>query len=755
MDRHKEKTRAYGVAMHGSAGTTAWSWTFLGAAGRDCLKDVAAGFVASIVLIANVISFGALMFPGELSAGIPIAIWAMLVGSCICGLWIAWTTSLPPIATAIDSPTGTVLLLLSATAGASVMASGGTPQTAVQTVMLIFTAATFLTGASLYAIGVARWGSYFRFIPYFVVGGFLAATGLFLFAGGIRMTTGRPLDLSRVSEPWTTIEIAKLASVIAVSVLLLVLRRGVKSPYAMPGALLVMWLGGALVLRMLGLFDSAYGWYLPSLGTLNKWMPFETVRTLHFSWTMMAKLVPEMFAVAIVALISIITKISIIEVSRETSGDLDCELRAHGMGSLLAAPFGGITSSVQIGTSQLLEHAGGATRLSGAVCAVVMGVVGIASFNLPGLVPIPIIAGLVFYLGYTFLFEALWRPFARRAWLDLFLAIGIMLVCLKYGYLFGVLVGIVCACVLFAVNYAQIGVVRRRVTRAQFASYVDRSAEATKYLRESGNAIQLYWLSGYIFFGSSEGLFDRIRTDIESALPDRVDYVILDFSLVSGVDSSAIASLSKLRNLCNRRGVVLVYAALSRADCQALVRAGLFSGTSPESFGDVHVAMAWCEDRLLSGANLDVDTSPASFEAWFQQQLGTGVRAADLMRYFQRKDVGSADVLYREGEPADTIDLVVSGRLAIDVTKYNGEKLRVRRVTTHTVLGEMGFFRRSIRSATVSAEVPTTLFTLTRANFERIRDERPELANAFYDFVLRILADRTDFTTRTVAAMTP
>ena len=755
MDRHKKVTRAHDIAMRRSAGTSPWSWTFLGAAGRDCLKDAAAGFVASVVLIANVVSFGALMFPGELSAGIPIAIWAMLIGSCICGLWIAWMTSLPPIATGIDSPTGTVLVLLSATAGSGVMASGGNPQTAVQAVMLVFTAATFLTGASLYALGVFRWGSYFRFVPYFVVGGFLAATGVFLLAGGIRMTTGRPFALSSISEHWTTIQVAKLASAVVVVGLLLTLRRWIKSPYAMPGALLIMWLGGALVLRMLRLSDPGYGWYLPSLGTLIKWVPLEAARTLHFSWMMMVKLVPEMFAVAIVALISIITKISSIEVSRQTSGDLDCELRAHGIGSLLAAPFGGITSSLQIGTSQLLEHAGGATRMSGAACALVMGAVGIASFNLPGLVPIPIIAGLVFYLGYTFLSEALWRPFSRRAWLDLVLAIGIMIVCLKYGYLVGVLVGIVCACVLFAINYAQIGVVRRRITRAQFASYVDRSVEAARYLRESGNAIQLYWLSGYIFFGSSEGLFDRIRTDIESALPDRVEYVILDFSLVSGVDSSAIASLTKLRNLCGRRGVMLVYAALSRAARAALAREVLIGGKSPGPFDDVHGAMAWCEDRLLSHAKLDIDTSPASFESWFQQQLGTSVKAADLIRYFERKDVDSAEVLYREGEPADTIDLVVSGRLAIDVTKHNGEKLRLRRMTTHTVVGEMGFFRRTIRSATVSAEVPTTLFSLTRVNFERIRDERPELANALYDFILRILADRTDFTTRTVAAMTP
>ena len=61
------------------------AWPKLIAAGRDGLKDTIAGLVASVVLIANIISFGALMFPGALSDGGPIAIWAMLIGSCIGG----------------------------------------------------------------------------------------------------------------------------------------------------------------------------------------------------------------------------------------------------------------------------------------------------------------------------------------------------------------------------------------------------------------------------------------------------------------------------------------------------------------------------------------------------------------------------------------------------------------------------------------------------------------------------------------------
>ena len=98
-------------------------WRFVVDRGSIFGRDLLAGLVASVILIANIVSFGTLMFPGDLSAGIPIAIWAMLIGSCIGGLWIALSTSLPPLATGIDSPTGVVLILLSSAAGSAVLAA--------------------------------------------------------------------------------------------------------------------------------------------------------------------------------------------------------------------------------------------------------------------------------------------------------------------------------------------------------------------------------------------------------------------------------------------------------------------------------------------------------------------------------------------------------------------------------------------------------------------------------------------------------
>jgi SulP family sulfate permease len=470
--------------------------------------------------------------------------------------------------------------------------------------------------------------------------------------------------------------------------------------------------------------------------------------------SMVAALVPQLLAVTIVALISMVTKVSSIEVKRQASGDLDCEFRAHGLASLIAAPFGGIASGLQVGTSDLLEHAGGVTRMSGIFCALALGAVAISNFDLPGLIPIPIIAGLVFYLGYTFILDALWRPFSQRAWFDLGLATAMMIVCIRYGFLVGIIVGLICACVLFAISYARRGVVRRHITRADFASYVDRPTIAAHYLRDKGAAIQLYWLSGYIFFGSSESLFERIRSDIQALGQGTVTYVVLDFGTVSGADASAVVSFTKLRNFCNQHGVTIIYCALSSANHAVLEGGGLIGGKSKhKAFADLSYALAWCEDELLAKGGLDLNTGDAGFAPWLQRELGGKADVADIVAYFDRKVVDGPHVLYRQGEPADTIDLVAAGTLAIDIEKADGSSLRVRRIMTYAIVGEMGFFRRSIRSATVSSMGPATLFTLTRVNFERMRLERPDLAASFDDLILRVLADRVDFANHAIAAL--
>jgi sulfate permease, SulP family len=195
----------------------------------------------------------------------------------------------------------------------------------------------------------------------------------------------------------------------------------------------------------------------------------------------------------------------------------------------------------------------------------------------------------------------------------------------------------------------------------------------------------------------------------------------------------------------------MVYSSLTQAIRGGLERGAFIGGKSRhQAFADLHVAVAWCEDKLLAAAAVKIDSDLVS---WLQSQIDASLQSADLIAYFERKDLDGPTVLYRQGEAADTIDLIAAGHLAIDVATRDGENLRVRRTATHTMVGEMGFFRRSLRSATVSSEGPATLFTLTRANFEQMQQQRPDLASAFLALVICILSNRIDIRNREIIAL--
>lgn len=94
------------------------------------------------------------------------------------------------------------------------------------------------------------------------------------------------------------------------------------------------------------------------------------------------------------------------------------------------------------------------------------------------------------------------------------LATAMMLSIMNFGYLEGIALGVIGACLMFALSYSRIGLVRRHLTRQEFSSNVERAPEQSRLLRREGKRVHVFWLSGFIFFGSSNGLFERIRGSI-------------------------------------------------------------------------------------------------------------------------------------------------------------------------------------------------------------------------------------------------
>ncbi|MFN3891193.1 MAG: SulP family inorganic anion transporter [Beijerinckiaceae bacterium] len=717
------------------------------------LSDTLAGLTTAVVLVGNIVAFSALMFPGAVSAGVPVALWSMLLGSGICGIWIALRTSMPPIATGIDTPTGAVLVVLSGAISGSVMAAGGSIETAVQAVMMSFAMVAAIAGAGLLLLGWMRLGYLFRFVPYSVVGGFLVATGWFLIIGGLHVVAGYPRVTGNPVASLTWENAIKVACAIVTLLAILNARALLKTPFAVPAVLIALSICGSIALRALGLDDASHGWYINTQLKLEGWSPLLVIRDPATPWHIILRMMPEIAAAAIVTLLSLVTKVTSMETSRSTAANLDQEFRAHGLGSLLVAPLGGVAGAVQVGSSRLLLEAGGASSRSGVFAALVLLAVLLTDINVVSFIPLPIVVGLSFFLAYGFIADALRRPLKMRAWFDVGLILAIALACARFGYMVGVAAGFLCACLLFALNYARVDVIKRRLSRTTFSSNVDRPRQDAQTLRERGETIQIYWLSGFIFFGSSDRVFERIRTDVESKPPGYVKFVLLDFSAVTGADSSAVMSLIKLTNYAERAGFRVIYSGLTPAGASLLTKEGLAGGASPHRMFDTcDMALEWCEQNILAEAGANAPGEDM-FNEWLVQQINPPAHTERLISYFERIEIPEGRVLYKQGDPADTIDFVASGSLLIEFVAATGERQRLRRIATHSIVGEMGFFRRLTRSATVTSGGAAVIYSLSRENFERMRRESPELSAALCEFVIQALSDRVDFANRAISAL--
>ena len=241
--------------------------------------------------------------------------------------------------------------------------------------------------------------------------------------------------------------------------------------------------------------------------------------------------------------------------------------------------------------------------------------------------------------------------------MDWTFGIAITLVICNFGYLQGVALGVVVACLMFALNYSRIGVVRRHLTRQEFSSNVERSREQSLLLQKEGRRLHVLWLSGFIFFGSSNAIFERVRQVIERQRDKPVEYMVLDFSRVSRLDTSAMLSLAKLRDFCGWHGVALAFSGFNENVRLCFERMHFFAGDRPHQVFDTHnEALEWCEEMFLmrlmrhgvGGA------STHTFETWLVAEVGARADVVHIIKnYLDRHELKKGEFLFRQGEPSD------------------------------------------------------------------------------------------------------
>jgi len=716
-------------------------------------RDVLSGSVVSVISVAYCVSFAALIFSADLAAGFSQGLNAILLGAGVSGIAVAMATSLPRAVAGPDTPVIAVFsaLSLSIVAGQSDVSGDAVAYLTLAAIAV----ATVLTGIFLVLLGVFRLGSLFRFVPYSVVAGFLAASGCLLIAGAFRVAAGAPFTLDRLNAIYDGqaegADRLLLAAGFVAAVFLARLR--FRQFYVLPAMFCGLILLAHAYLRQ-SVGGSAQGWFLETTiagGFVEPRLEMERLLQLI---PIVADNFGEIAAVAIITAIAVVLNASGLEAVWKTNSDLDREFRVNGLANMLSGLLGGVAGNLSLNRSLLNGECGAVSRLSGAVPGVVCLALLAVGGDLLALTPTPALAGLLCFLGVSIIVTSLsWGSLARN-WPEFLLTWAIAGLILMFGYLEGLFVGLVGAALLFAYNYSRVNIVKREYSRRDRSSTVDRAPEVERFLSAEGARIRGLDLHGYLFFATSSRLVEDLKRRIQDPDATPISHLIIDFGLVTGVDISTALSFAKLRNTCEEHQTTLLLAAMTPeiADVFENGPQAIFDGALARRFETRDEALEWAEEDLLRLHASEFEAA-GDFEGWLCRQLASVDQGRAVLSFLERLSFRPGDRVVSQGDASDSVDLFVSGRVRVAFERAEETPLRLRTLLGHTVLGEMGFYRRTPRTATVFADEETVVYRMRRDAYDRMAAESPAAAASFDRFIIRILADRLTFANSEIAAL--
>jgi sulfate permease, SulP family len=114
----------------------------------------------------------------------------------------------------------------------------------------------------------------------------------------------------------------------------------------------------------------------------------------------------------------------------------------------------------------------------------------------------------------------------------------------------------------------------------------------------------------------------------------------------------------------------------------------------------------------------------------------------ELMRFFEQQNVDAREVLFKEGDQSNSLIIVDSGEFEVYRETENGQTVRLSKVLPGAILGEIGVYGGSRRTANVRSVHDGRVMVLNQQALTRMHTEKPALAFKFARLIICVLAGR-------------
>jgi sulfate permease, SulP family len=725
------------------------------ALGNPLVTGISAGLVIGVVDVIYAISLAALIFAGDVSSFVANGIGLILLGWLPPLLLINLFSSHKGNFTAGQDAPAAILAVTAAGIMRNMLST--TPQEKFITVVATSMLTTLLTGLVFVLLGQFKLGSLVRFLPYPVIGGFLAGTGWLLVTGGIGVMTDASFSLDSLGflfQPGILIRWAP--GLVFAFVTLLILNR-YDHFLILPGMLI----GSAILFYAVVFIThtpvsalSTQGWLLGPFAGGGLWKPLSLTELNLIDWHSILMHAGGMASVLMISVVTLLLNASGLELVIRKDLDLNHELRVIGLANIFGGLLGGIICFHDLTDTAINHTIGRDSRISSWVAAAILALPLFFGAALLSYVPKITLGVMLILFGLSFLYEWIYRSWFNFSKLEYAVIVLILIVIATLGYLQGVGLGIVAAVVLFVINYSRVSVTKHALSGAELQSRFTRSPNQRKTLIEQGEKNFILQLQGFIFFGTANKLLEQVRSRIEEPKQVPLQFLILDFAKVSGLDSTALLSFSKMKQILQDRGISILVTGPSAEILNQLEKGGfiLKDSETAQAFPDLDHGLEWVENKILNTASIAPEQT-ISLKELFHQLLPEETHLNDLFKFLEKKIVKTGDYLMRQEDAPDNIYFVESGQVTAQLEFANKQSVRLESMKSGRVIGELGFYLGQKRTAGVVADEPSVIYLLTAKNLAKMEKQAPAVASYFHQLIIQLMAERTTHLIRTVAAL--
>ena len=466
----------------------------------------------------------------------------------------------------------------------------------VPSVVALVALSSLTTGVILYLLGRFNFGGLARFLPYTLVGGFLAATGVVIIQGGLSILRGGASGGVTTATLWAVVDTGRcccgrfVRPTPANAYDAHVPRSGWREFFvALHLGFLAAGIGHSEAIDR--------GWLLGS-GDQVAWSPALVVDSLGADWAAVLPQAGALATVVALAAVSLLLYSQSLEAALRHDIDLDRELMVAGAGNVVAGLAGGPPGYTYSADTVLLYRLGAGRRGAALVAAGVVAAALIAGPSLLTWIPRGVVGGLLLYVGITLVIEWLWDARDRLTPVDQAVILRVVLGVAFIGLVTGLVTGLVLAVITFVVRYSRIGVVERVLHIDEVPVSIERPSAEMELIEQPGPSTMVLELNGYLFFGTAHFLVEAVQERLAEPEPP-LRLALFDLEGVTGVDASALGSIDRLIRYGREHAFTTILAGSLVGSERIWSRGSEGRVRLSDEFDQ---AVKWCQDEILRAA---------------------------------------------------------------------------------------------------------------------------------------------------------